>query len=110
MKTLKNSKAVQFLSCLMGILFIGKDKPKCDMKTSLEPMLSELEIKMQWGEFMQTLEKNAIYLAAVKKIQSETYQKIGFKPKEYPLYLNLPWRMVSCLIRNYSYPSDYVLN
>lgn len=111
MKSLKKF-SVEFICNLFGFLFV--DKPKITHLEDNNPILSlpsELEVKMQWDEFTFALEKNSAYLKAVKHLEAEPFLNLGFNQKEYHLErIVVSPPMIRSLVRDYTYPSGYVLN
>ncbi len=110
MKSLKDVKFLNFFSYLLGIFSTVKPEIADLNKHLTEPMPSELEIKMQWEDLTSALEKNSVYLEAVKNLEDQPFLKLGFNQKEYHLEIVVSTQMMRSLIRNYSYPSSYMLN
>lgn len=111
MKSLKNVKFLNFFSYLLGIFSTVKPEIADLNKHLTEPMLSELEIKTQWDDLTNALEKNSAYLAAVKNLEAEPFLKLGFNQKKYYLErIVVSPPMIRSLVRDYTYPSGYVLN
>ncbi len=111
MKSLKKF-SVEFICNLFGFLFVDESKiTHLDDTNPILSLPSELEIKMQWGDLTNALEKNSAYLEAVKNLEVEPLLELGFKPNEdYLASIVLSHQMMRSLIRDYSYPSNYVLN